>query len=130
MEYIEFVPLTQKETQELEERRGIDWTYFWSTELENYFYKYFNHKAPSYKASPYISVWVKRVRKVDHTTAGTSLLRFDCKKRTICTLQEVKYDNKGEVIDSYDNPLGMHEKYIVPDTIGEILYNIACKITG
>jgi hypothetical protein len=90
-----------------------------STDGEDY---YLDVKSVEFSANEPIRLWIKTVGKKETETLAYEM---DCKGRRMNTTSIVVYDPKGKVVNSSD--VGSGWQRIVPDTIGEQLYNGACS---
>lgn len=83
-------------------------------------------------------VWVKCVAPVKKLKKNGKTLTYsnaviltlheiNCSKSEMKVKQEVIYDSKGKLIDSWDNEFGSFKK-VVPGTIGEMVLEESCKI--
>jgi tetratricopeptide (TPR) repeat protein len=73
-----------------------------------------------------IKIWIKQSRAASNDDGPHQLLQFElnCRARQIRTLSLANYDASGSLVGSRE---GGRWASIVPDTIGETLYNGACR---
>jgi len=48
--------------------------------------------------------YAKRYKNFNNLTSVNTLIELDCKRKTIRSLSAVYYDDKGNTLESYDNP--------------------------
>ena len=118
---------------------GTDWRWFASISYSDYFY---DAQGITRQPNGMSCVWYKRIlndedridyvakfgekyKDMEHVIA---LLELDCKGKRSRYLNIIYYSKEGKVIESDDLPQGKADwKYIIPDTVGEKLFNIVCK---
>ena len=92
--------------------------------------------------SRYASYWIKLMKSgEDKTSEGKPIHHIliniisDCKTKNSASKSWVKYDSRGNSIDSFDAPNYTYISLynftpIVPDSVGETWHNFACNYVG
>jgi tetratricopeptide (TPR) repeat protein len=83
---------------------------------------YLDAKTAEFSINASAQFWVKTVGKKEATTIAYEI---DCKGRRISNTSVVTYDPNGKVLNTSE--IGSGWQVIVPETIGEQLYNGACS---
>jgi hypothetical protein len=116
---------------------GADWKIYCSNDM---YLGYYDTQSITRPSKNVIRVWVRW----DYTEKGVmyymgkfgikymslshsiNLPEINCLEKTIRSLSLTYYDNEGEVIYSFSSPSSKWD-FILPETIGEILYKEVCK---
>lgn len=110
---------------------GADWTYATSTGNESFwvdksFYKYDGNAKT-------VDVWSKSIKKKlysnDFYTSSKTLYRFSCPLKKVKQLAYVEYKEDGDTLKSTTKP-EPNFNIIFPDSIGEGIWEVACKTNG
>lgn len=85
-------------------------------------------------------MWVKKLNSVDSKIENINgkkvwywktYYEFSCTEQQFRILSSVYYDLQQNVLDNYDSPYNDFSTFgwnnVVPDSIGEVLYQTACK---
>ncbi len=115
---------------------GADWKPYWFSEK---FLAYYDAQSINRPAKNIVRVWLK----VDYTEKGVidkvgnlgekyenlsntrALWEINCVEKKARMLSETAYDNGGGVIYSSGSPLEWN--FIIPESMGEVLYKEICK---
>jgi tetratricopeptide (TPR) repeat protein len=83
---------------------------------------YLDVKSAEFSGFGPVRLWIKTVGKKKTETVSYEI---DCKARLMQNTSTIVYDSKGEVLNTSELSSGWHR--IVPDSIGEQLYNGMCS---
>jgi tetratricopeptide (TPR) repeat protein len=83
---------------------------------------YLDVKSVEFSVDGPVHLWIKTIGKKE-----TQIIAYemDCKSRRMNNTSTVTYDSKGKIVNSSEVSVGWQR--IIPDTIGEKLYNGACS---
>lgn len=110
---------------------GADWTYVISAQDESFwvdksFYKYDG-------SAKTVDVWSKSIKKKlygnDFYTNSKTLYRFSCPLKKVKILAYIEYKEDGNTLHSTTEP-EPNFNIIFPDSIGEGIWEVACKTNG
>ena len=77
-----------------------------------------------------LTMWIRHIALSESKPLGpntfsyTSKVKYNCTKRTTVTLKAIFYNKKREPTNEVNE---IKEQDIIPDTVGEALFNIACS---
>ena len=115
---------------------GADWKSYFVTKMELCF---FDASSITHPSKNIIIVWVRhdftemgvknyaghQGKKYENVSHLIHLVEINCEEKKIHRLSGTVYDNKGEVISSFNSP--SEWRLIAPESIGENLYKEVCK---
>lgn len=109
---------------------GADWVFITeSTNVDQDYYVDVSSYSYS-KTTDKARFWYKRnvFNGLKEYADTKSLVEYDCREKTERYLAQSTYNFDGHVLTSIDSP--STPKFIIPDTVGDALWEAACKTKG